>query len=133
MEEENVVENPLRYMVELLEDAEENFYRVFAYSDYFEECLENLSDRRYQTLWRMFDNLIHNSELRKAADVVFVPEGPEYEKEGVHYWDDEPKRRLIHSWDIMNRDKKHNKGRMTVRRFLALVANLSLRKKVFGF
>lgn len=123
----------LRYMVELLEDAEENFHHVFAYSDYFEECLENLSDRRYQTLWCLFDKLIHNPELRKAADVIFVPEGPEHEGEGVHYWDDKPKRRLIHSWDIMSCDKKHNKGRMTVRRFLALMANLSLRKKVFGF
>ena len=133
VEEENIVKNPLRYIVGLLEEAEENFYHVFVCSDYFEECLENLNDRRYQTLWRLFDKLIHDSELRKAADVIFVPEGPEHEKEGVHYWGEGPKRRLIHSWDIMSRDKKYNKGRMTVRRYMALVANLPLRQKVFGF
>ena len=133
MEDGTAVKNPLQYAVELLEDAEVNFYRVFAYSDYFEECLENLSDRRYQTLWRLFDKLIHNPDLRKEADVIFVPEGPEHEKEGVHYWGDGPKRRLIISWDIMSGDKKHNKGRMTIRRYLALMAKLPLRKKVFGF
>lgn len=104
MEEESVVEKPLRYMVDLLEEAEENFYHVFAVSDFFEECLENLNDRRYQILWRLFDKLIHDLELRKEADVIFVPEGPEHEKEGVHYWGEEPKRRLICSWDIMSHD-----------------------------
>ncbi|MBO5176688.1 MAG: hypothetical protein J6C07_04745 [Lachnospiraceae bacterium] len=133
VEEECIIKNPLRYMVELLEEAEENFYRVFAISNYFEECMENLNDVRYQTLWRLFDKLIHSQELREAADVIFVPEGPEHENEGVHYWGDKPKRRLIRSWDIMSHDKKQNIGRMTVRRFLALVANLPLRKKVFGF
>lgn len=34
MEEESVVEKPLRYMVDLLEEAEENFYHVFAVSDF---------------------------------------------------------------------------------------------------
>ena len=133
MKDGMVVEKPLRYMVERLEEAEENFYHVFADSDFFEECLENLNDRRYQILWRLFDKLIHDSELREAADVIFVLEGPEHEKEGVHYWGEEPRKRLICSWDIMSHDKKYNKGRMTIRRYLALVANLKLRKKVFGF
>lgn len=133
MKEECDVKNPLRYMVDLLEEAEENFYSVFAEADFFEECLENLNDRRYQTLWCLFDKLIHDPELRKEADVIFVPEGPEHEKEGVHYWGEEPKRRLIRSWDIMKLDLKYNRGRMTIRRYLALVANLKLRKKVFGF
>ena len=66
--------------------------------------MENLNDRRYQILWRLFDKLIHDLELRKEADVIFVPEGPEHEKEGVHYWGEEPKRRLICSWDIMSHD-----------------------------
>ena len=120
-------------MVDLLVEAEENFYNVFACSDFLEECMDNLSDRRYQTLWRVFDILIHDSDLRKAADVIFVPEGPEHEKEGLHYWGEEPARRLINSWCIMSRNLKQNKGRMTIRRYLALVANLPLRRKVFGF
>jgi len=131
--EASVVENPMRYMVDLLVEAEENFYHVFACSDFLEECLDNMGDRRYQTLWRIFDRLIHDADLRKAADVIFVPEGPEHEKEGVHYWGKEPARRLINSWCIMSRSFKQNKGRMTIRRYLALVANLPLRRKVFGF
>ena len=105
MKEDSVVEKPLKYMVDLLEEAEENFYRIFVGADYFQECL----------------------------DVIFVPEGPEHEKEGVHYWGEEQGRRLVCSWDIMPCDAKHNKGRMTIRRYLALVANLKLRQKVFGF
>ncbi len=119
--------------LELLEEVEENFYHVFAVSDFIEECLENLNDRRYQALWLLCDKLVHDTELRTAADVIFVPEGPEHEKEGVHYWGEQPKRRLICSWDIMGHDKKYNKGRMTMRRYMALVSNLRLRQMVFGF
>ena len=51
----------------------------------------------------------------------------------IHYWGEQPKRRLISSWSIMDPSKKKNKARVTLRRYLALVANRRLREKVFGF
>lgn len=133
MHEENVIEHPLRYILELMEEADENYYNVFTFADFFEECLENLGDKRYQVLWRLYDMLIHDPELKAAGDVIFVPEGPGHENEGIHYWGDEPKRRLISNWSFMPTDKRNNKGRITLRRYMALVANKPLRQKVFGF
>lgn len=130
---ESIVEHPLHYMVDLMEEADDNYYNIFAFSEFVEECIENLNDRRYQVLWRLYDNMIHNPELMKAGDVIFVPEGPGHEKEGLHYWGEEPKRRLKSNWDFINPSEKNNKGRVTLKRYMALVANKFLREKVFGF
>ncbi len=132
-EEDVTIESLLHYMVELLDEADENYYNIFAFTEFVEECMERLRDKRYQVLWRLFDNMIHNEELKKAGDVVFVPDGPGHENEGIHYWGEQPKRRLISSWSIMDPSKKKNKARVTLRRYLALVANRKLREKVFGF
>lgn len=102
-------------------------------AEFFEESLENISDKKYQALWRLYDNMIHDPELRKAADVIFVPDDPEHEKEGLHYWGEQPKRRLTGIWEFMEKSKKYNKGRITLRRYMALVGNKRLREKVFGF
>ena len=128
-----IIEQPLRYILDLMEEAYDDFYNIFTFTEFFEESLENLNDKKYQALWRLYDNMIHDPELRKAADVVFVPDGPGHEKEGLHYWGKQPKRRLIERWDFMEDSKKWNKGRITLRRYMALVWNKVLREKVFGF
>ena len=133
LEDDVVIDHPLRHMVELLEEAFENYYNIFAFTEFFEESIDNLSDKRYQTLWRLFDNMIHDEELKKAGDVIFVPDGPGHEHEGVQYYWNPPKRRLISLWEYMDPSKKKNKARVTLRRYLALVANRKLREKVFGF
>lgn len=133
MEDENIIEHPLHYIVDLMAEADENYYNIFAFTEFVEESIEKLSDKRYQVLWRLFDRMIHDSELKKAGDVIFVPEGPGHENEGIHYWGEQPKRRLISSWDFMEHSKKNNKGRVTLKRYMALVANKALRLKVFGF
>ena len=128
-----IIKHPLPYILELMEEAAEDFGRVFTLGEFFEETLENMNDKKYQTLWRLYDNMIHDPELRAAADVIFVPEGPGHEKEGLHYWGKEPKRRLICSWDFIEDKKKYNKGRITLRRYMALLGNKLLREKVLGF
>lgn len=133
LETEFDCDNVLKYIVDLLEEVNENYYHIFAFSDFFEETLENLRDKRYQTLWRIFDNMIHDPEMKKAGDVIFVPDGPEHENEGLHYFGEQPKRRLISSWDILAKSKQQNKARVTFRRYMALLSNKDLRCKVFGF
>lgn len=127
------IKKPLKYILDLMEEADENYYRIYTFADFFEETLENLGDKRYQTLWKLYDDMLHDPELKNAGDVIFVPEGPEYEHMGLHYWGEPPKRRLMHNWDIMDLDKRNNKARVTFRRYMALVANRELRCKVFGF
>lgn len=133
LDTEFLIENVLKYIVDLLKEVDENYYHIFAFSNFFEESLENLRDKRYQTLWRIFDDMIHDPEMEKAGGVIFVPDGPGHEKEGLHYLGEQPKRRLICSWDIMESNKRDNKARVTFRRYMALMENKELRYKVFGF
>lgn len=128
-----IIEHPLRYMLELMEEANDDFYNIFTFAEFFEESLENMSDKKYQTLWRLYDNMIHDPELRKAADVIFVPEESGHEKDGLHYLRRQPKRRLTGVWEFMEKSKKQNIGRITLRRYMALVGNKVLREKIFGF
>lgn len=133
IEKEVVIARPIEYIMELMKYAEDNYFRIFAFSDFFEETLENLSDKRYLTLWRLYDNMLHDPEMEEAGSVIFVPDGPEHEKEGIHYWGKQPKRRLKHIWDYTLQDERNNIARVTFRRYMELLANKTLRKKVFGF
>ena len=117
----------------MLEEANENYYQIYAFSDFFEETLENICDKRYQTLWKIFDNMVHDPEMKKAGNVIFLPDEPEHENEDLHYMGVQPKRRLICCWEFMEEDKKNNKARVTFRRYMALLGNKDLRCKVFGF
>lgn len=130
---ENVVDNPLYWILDLMEYANENYYRVYTFSDFFQETMENLNDRRFLALWKLYDEMLHDPELEKAGSVIFVPEGPEYEHEGLHYLGTPPRRRLKTVWDFISRDEKNNKARLTFRRYMALLENKKLRKEIFGF
>ncbi len=78
--------------------------------------------------------MLHDPEMQEAGKVIFVPDGPEHEREGLHYISRrEPRRRLMREWCITEKDKRENTARVTLRRYMALVANVDLRKKVFGF
>lgn len=133
IEGEMQVEKPLKYILKLMEYADENYYRIYTITEFFEESMDNIHDKRYLVLWKLYENMLYDSELEEAGSVIFVPEGPEYEHVGLHYLGQEPKRRLLKNWDMMEMSKRNNKARVTLRRYMALVANKPLRKKVFGF
>ncbi len=131
--EEFTIDNVLSYVVGLLEEVNDNYYNIYAFSNFFEETLENLKDKRYQTVWRMFDNMIHDPDMIEAGNVIFVPDGLKHEKEGLYYLGEQPKRRLLGSWCFMEPHKKYNKARVTFRRYMALLGNNELRSRVLGF
>lgn len=133
IENEAPVSKPLEYILEMMEYADENYFRIYTFSDFFEETVEHLSDRRYIALWQLYDKMLHDPELEEIGSVIFVPDEPGHEREGVHYWGEEPKRRLKTNWDLMEKEKCNNKARVTFRRYMALLANQALRKEVFGF
>ena len=72
--------------------ADEAFDKIIA--DFFEETLEHLADSRYLALWKIYDHMLHDPEMEAAGDVVFVPDGPEYDHIGLHYFGTQPRRRL---------------------------------------
>lgn len=133
MKEEVKRDNSLKWIIDLMEYADEEYYQIYTFSEFLEETLEHLADRRYLALWEMYDRMLHRPDLEEAGSVIFVPEGEEYEHVGLHYLGEEPRRRLMFTWDMTDMDKRNNKARVTLRRYMALVANQELRKSVFGF
>ena len=133
MEQEFTVENPLHWILDLMEYADKNYYCVYTFADFFEETLKHLNDRRFLALWKIYDGMLHDPEMEKAGSVIFVPEGPEYEQIGLYDPDARSRRRLNGSWSIMDSKDKNNAARVTFRRYMALLENRNLRKEVFGF
>ncbi len=107
--EENQV-NFKEEMVLLLEETEKFYRRIYAFADMFYEFLQNDTDRRYAAAVRQLKILV---EENKAAGRII---------EKVKPW-----------WEITSRNVTHNKGRLTVKRYLSVMANRKLRKKYFGF
>lgn len=133
MESGNAASNPLYWILELMEYADENYYRVYTFSNFFNETMEHLNDRRFWALWQIYDEMLHDPVMEEAGSVVFVPEGPEYEHVGLHYFGTPPRRRLKTNWDMIKKEEKNNKARVTFRRYMALLENRKLRKEIFGF
>ncbi len=132
MESGYVVENPLYWILELMEYADENYYRIYTFSDFFKETMEHLNDERFLTLWKIYDEMLHDPVMEEAGNVVFVLEGPEYEHVGLYYFGTPPRRRLKTNWDMINKEERNNKARVTFRRYMALLENRKLRKEIFG-
>ncbi len=126
------VERPLYWILDLMEYADENYYCVYTFADFFEETLEHLADSRYLALWKIYDHMLHDPEMEAAGDVVFVPDGPEYDHIGLHYFGTQPRRRLKKTWGIMEQEERDNKARVAFRRYMALMENKNLRKEIFG-
>ena len=133
MESGDVSGNPLYWILDLMEYADENYYRIYCFSDFFKETIEHLNDRRFLTLWKLYDEMLHNPVMEEAGSVVFVPEGAEYEHVGLHYFGTPPRRRLKTNWDMIKKEEKNNKARVTFRRYMALLGNGKLREEIFGF
>lgn len=38
--------------------------------DFFEETLEHLSDLRYQSLWKIYDEMLHDPELKECRRLL---------------------------------------------------------------
>lgn len=112
------IENPLLWIMDMLVYAENNYYQIYVFSDFFEESIENINDQRYLILWKIFEDMIYNEKFYKIGEVIFESENKEY---------------LNNDWTLMSKDKKWNSARLKLRGYLGLIANKELRRKVFGF
>lgn len=112
--EESVLEGTekegfLEKIISLLAEIEEYYQRVFCFQSMFYEFLQNGADRRYLAAIRLLEEL---AKEKKG-------EGRIIERVG--------------SWDIASRNVTHNSGRITMKRYLSVMANRKLREKYFGF
>ena len=129
MKSEYAVDNPMYWILDLMQYADENYYRVYTFSDFFQESIEHLQDRRFLALWKIYDDMLHDPVMEEAGSVIFVPEGPEYEHAGLSYFGTPPRRRLKTYWDVMKKEERDNEARITFRRYMALLYS-KLRKIV---
>lgn len=70
MRNEFTVEKPLEWILDLMEYADENYYHVYTIDDFFKETLEHLMDLRYLSLWKIYDEMLHDPE-RKRPEALF--------------------------------------------------------------
>ena len=96
-------------MVSLLAEIEDDYQRVFCFQDMFYEFLQNGTDRRYLAAVRLLEELAE--ENKEQAKII----------------------QRVGSWDLANRNVTHNPGRITMKRYLSVMANQALREKYFGF
>ena len=115
METDFTVERPLSFFLNVMAEADSSYYRIYTFSQFFEESLEHMRDKSYLALWKLYEELISDPELKAAATVIY--------ENGML---------AAYSWNWLDQKLKFNKGRVTLRRYMALIANQPLRKKVFG-
>ena len=115
METDFTVECPLSFFLNVMAEADSSYYRIYTFSQFFEESLEHMRDKPYLALWKLYEELISDPELKAAATVIY--------ENGML---------AAYSWNWLDQKLKFNKGRVTLRRYMALMANQPLRKKVLG-
>lgn len=133
LESEDMVDNPLYWILDMMEYADENYYHIYTFSDFFKETIEHLNDRRFLALWKIYDEMLHDPVMEEAGSVIFMPEETADEQDVRYYFGSPPRRRLKTTWGFMGRKAENNKARTTLRRYMALLGNKGLREKVFGF
>ena len=97
--------------IDLFMKANSIYKKIYPFADMFYEFLLNLNDKRYQKALLLFDEVLE--ENREKGEVI--------------------NNRTFSSWDLEDTSITFNEGRMNIKRFLALMANKEMRKKIFGF
>lgn len=140
-------EQALAWIVDLLEYAEQNYYQIYPFAEFLSETQEHLCDRRFLAVWKLYEELMQNPQMKADANVIFAAEplddkplcgrsdetGTEDGARSVGQAALRPGRRLKREWDLLATVERNNPARVTLRRYMALLANRRLRRSVFGF
>ena len=84
--------------------------------------LKNAGATYMRAMTTIFHDMIHDPNMLEEGSVIF-------DKESLA----NGKKKLRYSWKMTDTNLKRNKARMTVKRYLSLISNKELRRKVFGF
>lgn len=123
MEEKIIIENTFEWLIDILEYIQNQYCHIYAFTSFFKETLANLNDQRYLVLWKLLEEMAHDPQMLEEGHVIFQEDSEETNKS----------RRLYTEWCMMPLQHKFNPARMKLKRFMALIANNELRKKVFQF
>lgn len=64
------IENPLKYIVDLIESAQKKYHHMYPFAEFFEESLENLGDKRYMTLWKLYEEIFDMTERKETREML---------------------------------------------------------------
>lgn len=113
----------------ILTETTHRFGRVYAFEPFVEESLSDLNAPETRAMWRVLQELIDDRELLDQAEVIFKPGEPHIRDLGDPLGGMSNYKSI---WEGIPLSERKNPGRMTIRRYLALVGNRALREKVLG-
>lgn len=99
----------VKEVIDLLYDVEDRYKRVYAFQDMFYEFIANGTRKEYHAAIEVLRKLYEDN------------------KDDAKYLEN------IRSWSLANKNVICISGRMNMKRYLALLANVELRKKYLGF
>lgn len=100
----------LKKLMNILDTANEYYKRIFAFSSMFYEFLENGKNKKYIAAIKLFEKVVEDN---KAEGRII--------------------KHLKNNWSMTSKNVTFNEGRVTIKRFLSLMANKKLRKIYFDF
>ncbi len=132
MESDAEIEGGLKWICGLMVRACKEYYRIYTFSDFFEETIEHLSDKKYLAAWKIYEEMLDDPDMREAGSVIFSDE-----KYGERYfdrrYDTEPIYRLTENWEWIPPERKFNRARVMLQGYMSLLFNRDLRAEVLEF
>ena len=128
LEEKLEIGQPLRYVKEILDYAEEHYSHIYMFSDFVDETMDNITNTNFMALWILFAHVLHVKNNLEASKVL-VAAAKGYEDDANYVVN---RHRVCDNWSNVRLKYMFNRGRTNVRRYVALIANKDLRNKIFG-
>ena len=100
----------LKLFIEILAEADSYYKRIFCFQNMFYEFLQSGWTKEYVAAIRLFQKLMEDN--REDGKII---------------------EKARNKWDMVSRNVTHNIGRLRLKRYLATMANVKLRKRYFGF
>lgn len=100
----------LKKLMDVLKSADNYYKRIFAFNDMFYEFLENGKNAKYVAVVELFRKIVEDN--KKDGKII------EYARD---------------RWTYVSKNVTFNEGRVTIKRFLSLMANKKIRKIYFDF
>ena len=99
----------LKALIDLLSQANSSYKRIFAFRNMFYEFIENNKNVHYIAAMKLLEKILDdNWEAGKIIE-------------------------RVGRWEFASKNVTFNEGRVTVKRYLSLLANKKLRKQYLGF
>lgn len=102
----------LAQLMGALKDADSYYKRVYPFQNMFDEFAAHANCKEYLAATKLFRLLIEQEQYRAYGALI---------------------ERVKSSWDIADRRLTHNPARLSLKRYLSVMANKLLREKYFGF